>query len=101
MATPHAYEHLGRKPSPKAGGLQAELFDAGAEANENGDDFGLAATIIALVLFLAGVSLVLKGHMTRILLVISSGLTLVVGATFLVSLPWAGTAVGLWSGCAR
>ncbi len=65
------------------------LFEEAAEANENGDDYTLGATIIALVLFLAGVSLVLNGRATRYALVISSGTILAVGAVFIATLPLA------------
>lgn len=64
-----------------------EIFESAADANENGDDFTLAATIIALVLFLAGVSLVLKGRTTRLLLVAGSGLITVIVLVYLTGLP--------------
>lgn len=63
------------------------LFDSATEANQNGDDYVLAATIIALVLFLAGVSLVLKGRLTRTVLVAGSGVILAVVAVYVAGLP--------------
>lgn len=68
------------------------LFDEASNANSNGDAHVLAATITALVLFLAGVSLVLKGHLTRVLLVTGSGVILAGVIVYLISLPRAGSA---------
>jgi hypothetical protein len=63
------------------------LFDAAADANQNGDDYTLAATIVALVLFLSGVSLVLKGGTTRIILMVGSGAVLVGVTVYVLGLP--------------
>ena len=68
------------------------LFDRAAEANQNGDDYVLAATIIALVLFLSGISLVLKGHRTRVILVASSGVVLAGVIVYVIGLPLASRA---------
>lgn len=65
------------------------LFDEAAEANSNGDDYTLGATIISLVLFLAGVSLVLKGKVTRLLLIGVSAVIVVIAGVFVVTLPLA------------
>lgn len=65
------------------------IFDHAGEANQNGDDYILAATIIALVLFLSGVSLVLKGHRTRVILVAGSGVILVGIIVYVATLPLA------------
>ena len=65
------------------------LFDEAAEANQNGDDYTLGATIISLVLFLAGVSLVLKGRVTRFVLVASSGTIVTLAGVYVATLPLA------------
>ena len=65
----------------------AALFDMATTANGNSDNYTLAATICALVLFLSGVSLVLNGHTTRMVLVVGSGLILAGVAAYVVGLP--------------
>ena len=65
------------------------LFDEAAEANSNGDDYTLGATIISLVLFLSGVSLVLKGRVTRLVLILVSAVIVAVAGGFVASLPLA------------
>lgn len=65
------------------------LFDEAVEANGNGDDYTLGATIVSLVLFLAGVSLVLKGRVTRLLLVVVSIGIIALAGVFVASLPQA------------
>ncbi|MDH3755763.1 MAG: hypothetical protein OEU32_18020 [Acidimicrobiia bacterium] len=68
------------------------LFDAASDANGNSDNYTLAATIVALVLFLSGVSLVLKGKVTRTVLVSGSAVILAGVLVFLIGLPLAGGA---------
>jgi hypothetical protein len=68
------------------------LFDRASDANGNGDNYTLAATIVALVLFLSGVSLVLKGKTTRSVLVSGSAVILAGVLVFVISLPLAGGA---------
>lgn len=63
------------------------LFAEAAEANKNGDDHTLVATILAVVLFLVGVSLVLKMPRARIALLGGSAVILAGASVYLVSLP--------------
>ena len=63
------------------------LFEEAADANRHGDDYTLAATILAVVLFLVGVSLVLKMPRVRMALLAGSALILAGTAAYVISLP--------------
>ncbi|MEM7340812.1 MAG: hypothetical protein AAF467_19300 [Actinomycetota bacterium] len=64
-------------------------FQAAAEADENGDGFGMASTILAAVLFFAGISVVLDNVRLRIVLLAISSLMLVGSLLFLATVPMA------------
>lgn len=58
---------------------QAE-FDEGAEADDNGDKYELAAVFFALTLFFGGIATLFRQRSVTAALLIVSGVTLVVGA---------------------
>ena len=69
-------------------GADAEgFFDDAAEANQNGDDYQLASTLITIVLFFAGISIVLTGDRLRLgLIVIGLGFLIGTGI-YMATLP--------------
>lgn len=63
-------------------------FARAAEANENGDQFELASTILTISLFFAGVSIVLHSRRVRITLLVVAGGFLIGGAISMATLEW-------------
>jgi hypothetical protein len=63
------------------------LFEEAGDANRNGDDYTLAATVLVVVLFLVGVSLVLRIPRVRMALLAGSAVLLAGIGIFLVTLP--------------
>ncbi len=70
--------------------LKAEgdaLYDEGVEANTNGDNYVLASTMMASVLFFAGISMVLGGTRTRQVLLAIATIALVGSIGYMLTLP--------------
>ncbi len=70
--------------------LKAEgdaLYDEGVEANTNGDNYVLASTMMASVLFFAGISMVLGGTRTRQVLLAIASIALVGSIGYMLTLP--------------
>ncbi len=70
--------------------LKAEgdaLYDEGVEANTNGDNYVLASTMMASVLFFAGISMVLSGTRTRQVLLTIATIALVGSIGYMLTLP--------------
>lgn len=65
------------------------FFEEAGTANENGDNFELASTMLTAVMFLAGVSLVVRSRGLRWILLAGGSLLLVTAATYAAMLPWA------------
>jgi hypothetical protein len=63
------------------------FFDEAGEANEFGDDFELAVTLLTVVMFFAGISVVLKDGTLRRALLAVAGLVLVGSLGFVLGLP--------------
>ena len=62
-------------------------FVAAGQANENGDNYELAATILTAVLFFAGISVVLSDRRIRWALLAAASLLLVGATAYVVTLP--------------
>lgn len=67
--------------------LSDEKFDEGSENNTNGDKYVLVSTILASVLFFAGISTVLQSNRTRFVLLLSGSVLWVGSAIFMLTLP--------------
>ncbi|MEM1333645.1 MAG: hypothetical protein AAGG08_09325 [Actinomycetota bacterium] len=65
------------------------LYDEGVEANTNGDRYVLASTLMAAVLFFAGISTVLSGIRTRQALLGIATVALVGSIGYMLTLPLA------------
>ncbi|HJS27539.1 MAG TPA: hypothetical protein VJ913_10490 [Actinomycetota bacterium] len=65
----------------------AARFDEGREANQIGDNFVLAAVMLASVLFFAGIAGTLDSRTPQILLLSLAGLMLVAGTVVIALLP--------------
>jgi hypothetical protein len=63
----------------------AAEFDEGAEADDNGDKFELAAVFFALTLFFGGIATLFRQRSVTAALLIVSGVTLLVGAVNLAN----------------
>ncbi len=77
-----------------APGLEADessdaFFADATAANENGDDYELASTLLATVLFFAGISVVIVWPLIRKLLLGAGAVLLVGSGVFLATLPLA------------
>lgn len=77
-----------------ATGLEAKaesqrFFEDGGEANQNGDDYELAVTILTVVLFFAGIAVVLKDRTASWVLLGVAAVLLVGGGAYVVILPLA------------
>lgn len=75
-----------------ASGEKAKLasqgfFDEAGEANQNGDDFELAVTLLTVVLFFAGISVVIRDSIIRWALIGAAAALLIGSTTFMLSLP--------------
>lgn len=69
---------------------QAEVFLAEADdANSTGDRYELATTLLTIVLFFAGVSIVVRWRSVRIALLVAASLFLLGAGVYLISLPLA------------
>jgi hypothetical protein len=67
---------------------EADVFaDVSAEANQTGDNFVLAAVLMASVLFFAGVGTKLKGRAVRLMMLVFAALLFLGGLAFMLSLP--------------
>lgn len=64
-----------------------DLYDEGVQANTNGDRYVLASTLMATVLFFAGISMVLSGTRTRQALLAIASLSLVGSVIYMLTLP--------------
>jgi hypothetical protein len=69
--------------------MSEQFFEEGGEANENGDNYELASTILTAVLFFAGISLVVVGDAIRWALLGSAGLLLIGATGYIAGLPLA------------
>lgn len=69
--------------------VSAQFFEEGGAANENGDNYELASTILTAVLFFAGISLVVIGDAIRWTLLGIAGLLLIGATGYVASLPLA------------
>ena len=74
-------------PGEQAKLTSEQFFETAAEANENGDNFELATTILTAVLFFAGIAAVLDDRRIAWSLLAVGGVLLVGGAGFVLSLP--------------
>lgn len=63
------------------------FFDEANEANQNGDDFELVVTLLTVVMFFAGISVVIKDTYIRWTLIAVAGIMLVGSSVFMLSLP--------------
>lgn len=63
------------------------FFDEASEANENGDDFELVVTLLTVVMFFAGISVVIKDSSIRWTLIGAAGVTLIGSSVFMLTLP--------------
>jgi len=64
-----------------------DLYDQGVQANTNGDKYVLAATLMAPVLFFAGISMVLSNRRTRQALLAIATIALVGSIGYMLTLP--------------
>jgi hypothetical protein len=69
--------------------VSEQFFDEAGEANENGDEFELASTILTIVLFFAGISVVIIDRRISWALLGVASLLLVGATAYVVSLPLA------------
>ncbi len=76
-------------PGEEAKVVSDRFFDDGAGANENGDNYDLASTILTVVLFFAGISVVLGDRRVSWALLVTAAVLLVGATTYIISLPWA------------
>jgi hypothetical protein len=63
------------------------LYDEAVQANTNGDNYVLASTLMATVLFFAGISMVLNSERVRRVLLGVATLSLVGSIAYMVTLP--------------
>jgi hypothetical protein len=88
--TPFELEAYSLAEEEKAADLErraAEAFDDGREANQTGDDFVLAAVLLASVLFFAGIAGTLDSRTPQLILLSLAVAMLVVGTVVVVLLP--------------
>ena len=69
--------------------VSEQFFEEAGAANENGDNYELASTILTIVLFFAGISIVLDDGRIRWALLGAASLLLVGATGYVVSLPLA------------
>jgi len=65
----------------------AALFEQGNESNQVGDDFVLAAVLLASVLFFAGLAGTFDSLRAQVFLLVLGGLMLLVGTIIVIALP--------------
>ena len=63
------------------------FFEDGGEANQNGDDYELAVTILTVVLFFAGIAVVIKDRTVSWALLGVAGVLLVGAGAYVLVLP--------------
>lgn len=82
------YWEASYQPSNDLRAASQERFDRAATANSHSDDFELATTLLTVVLFFAGISIVLNSErVRRALIVLGAGILL--GSTiYMFSLNW-------------
>lgn len=76
-------------PGEASKSVSQEYFTKAGEANENGDKFELAATLLTIVMFFAGVSVVLHDRRIQWTLVSLAAALFAGSAIYVVSLPLA------------
>ena len=76
-------------PGEQAKLTSEQFFETAADANENGDNFELATTILTAVLFFAGIAAVLDDRRIAWSLLAVAGVLLVGGVGFVATLPLA------------
>ena len=76
-------------PGEQAKVVSGQFFDEGGQANENGDNYDLATTILTMVLFFAGIAGVLGDRRVGWGLLVMAGVLLVGAGAYVVSLPLA------------
>jgi hypothetical protein len=76
-------------PGEAARATSDEFFQEAGEANENGDNQELAATILTAVLFFAGIAAVMDDRRIGWALIVVSGLLLAAGIAYSATLPLA------------
>jgi len=76
-------------PAEEAKAASERLFAEGAAANENGDNYDLASTILTVVLFFAGIAAVLGDRRVSWALLATAGVLLIGAIAYMISLPWA------------
>ena len=64
-------------------------FDEAGDANAHGDDYELAATLLTVVLFFAGISVVIHDRTIQIALLAVAGIVFVGSLGFVFTLPTA------------
>jgi hypothetical protein len=69
--------------------VSQQFFEEAGEANENGDDYELASTILTAVLFFGGISVVLDDRRIAWALITGASLLLVGASVYIASLPLA------------
>jgi hypothetical protein len=83
-----AYHEALYEPGEDAKDDSEQFFDEAGQANENGDDYDLAATRLTGVLFFAGISVVIKDARIRGTLLAAAGVLLIGSLGYmLLSLP--------------
>lgn len=69
--------------------VSEEHFADGAAANEHGDNYELASTILTAVLFFSGMAIVIDAIRLRWSLLALAGLFLISGIAYMLTLPLA------------
>jgi hypothetical protein len=83
-----AYVEALYEPGEDAKDDSQQFFDEAGEANQNGDDYDLAATLLTVVLFFAGISVVIKDSRIRWTLLAAASILLTFSSGYmLLSLP--------------
>ena len=70
--------------------VSQQFFEEAGEANENGDDYELAATILTAVLFFGGISVVPGDKRIAWALLTGASLLFIGASVYIASLPLAG-----------
>jgi hypothetical protein len=69
--------------------VSQQFFEEAGEANENGDDYELASTILTAVLFFGGISVVLDDTRIAWALLTGAGVLFIGASVYVASLPLA------------
>jgi hypothetical protein len=86
---PSSYTDALYGPGEEAKRVSEQFFETAGEANENGDNYELASTILTAVLFFAGIAAVLDDRRIGWSLLAVSGLLFIAAAGYVLSLPLA------------